>query len=70
MFGHKNAGGRRGAQPPPAGGLGGAEPFIACSLDLSLNGVLYADGLKGTCGASGDMLETCSTSAEPLKGAS
>ena len=27
-------------------------------------------GLKGTCGASGDMLETCSTSAEPLKGAS
>ena len=27
-------------------------------------------GLKGTCGASGDMLETCSTSSEPVKGAS
>ena len=25
---------------------------------------------KGTCGASGDMLETCSRSAEPLKGTS
>ena len=27
-------------------------------------------GFKGTCEASGDMLATCSTSAEPLKGAS
>ena len=27
-------------------------------------------GLKGTCGAIGDMLETCSTSVESLKGAS